>query len=499
MNRADQFAKLSAESGKWDLVIIGGGATGLATALDAVTRGLKTVLLEQADFAESTSSKSTKLIHGGVRYLRGGEFSLVYEALIERGRLLKNAPNLVHPLSLVVPAYRWYDRFYYGTGLTLYDLLAGKFGIQSTKHLSKEKTLEVCSNLNQENLRGGTLYHDAQFDDARLAIAMAKTADAEGAVVLNHVRVTELIKENDMVRGVRARDRLSGDEIQIAGKMVINATGVFTDSIRKMDNPNAGNCITPSQGIHIVLDRSFLGSGSNSGVMIPETIDGRVLFAIPWHNRVILGTTDTPDVKVELDPEPLSEEIDYLIEHAAGFLSRSPSRDDIKSAFAGLRPLVTPPKSSSGKTSKISRKHSLFLSRSGLLTIAGGKWTTCRAMAESVVDRALSVCSDLSRGECRTKDFPLLDQSSASEHLEKEPELAELLDDDLNYTMADVAAAARDEQAETLDDVLSRRTRCKMLDASATSRCAEKVARWMAKERGKDEAWIERELKRIAH
>ena len=494
MNRAQQIAKLSDSNHPWDITVVGGGATGLAIALDAASRGLETLLLEADDFAEGTSSKSTKLVHGGVRYLRGGEVSLVKEALHERGNLLKNAPNLVKPLPFVVPAYRWYDRLYYGAGLTLYDMLAGKLGIESTGHFSLEKTLETSPNLNPKGLRGATHYWDAQFDDAQLAIAMARTAHHQGATILNHCRVTALTKQGDQISGLQVRDQIGNQEFEVKSKAVINATGVFTDTVRKMDNPELPDVIVPSQGIHIVLDAKFLDS--KTGVMIPETDDGRVLFAIPWLNRVILGTTDTPGVPVELDPKPQQEEVDYLIEHAARFLKQAPSHSDIKATFAGLRPLVKPPENA-GNTSGISRKHSLFVSPSGLITITGGKWTTCRSMAEAALDKTIETHKGLKASSCQTRDLKLMDLSSAEAIKKAEPDLDEPLDQALPYTIADVAAAVREDLAETLDDVLARRTRCRFLDEAATKRCAQKVAEWMADEKHQTPEWIADQLAKL--
>lgn len=487
MQRDQQISQLTDSNQVWDVTIIGGGATGLAAALDSASRGLKTLLLEAADFAESTSSKSTKLIHGGVRYLRGGEISLVKEALHERGHLLKNAPNIVKPLAFIVPAYRWYDRIYYGTGLSLYDFLAGKRAIESTGHFSLDKTLAASPNLNPDGLRGSTHYWDAQFDDARLAIAMAKTAHKHGATVLNHCRVIRLQKTNEKISGVVVQDSIAGQEYEIKSKAVVNATGVFTDSIRQMDDAELPNIIVPSQGIHIVLDRDFLDS--DTGIMIPETDDGRVLFAIPWLNRVILGTTDTPDVPVELNPEAQQAEIDYLVEHAGRFLKRAPSHSDIRATFAGLRPLVKPP-ANKGSTSGISRKHSLFVSPSGLVTITGGKWTTCRSMAEATIDRTVEIHDSLNASECKTRDLRLMDESTAQQY----SELDQPLDKALPYTMADVAAAVRDELAETVDDVLARRTRCLFLDQAASQRCAPKIAEWMAAEKQKPDSWTREQL-----
>lgn len=483
MNRTESLARLSDKSERWDVIVIGGGATGLGTAVDAAARGYKTALLEQADFAEGTSSRSTKLVHGGVRYLRGGEIGLVRESLRERGRLLRNASDLVKPLGFVVPAYRWYERFFYGTGLTLYDALAGNLGIHATEHLSTADTNLEIPNLRSEGLYGSTFYWDGQFDDARLAVALAKTASEKGAAILNHVGVSEITKAGDRVAGVVARDGISGEEYQLDAKVVVNATGVFSDQVRKLDDQDAEDRVRPSQGIHIVLDGEFLGG--NCGIMIPNTDDGRVLFAIPWHNRVLLGTTDTGNVPVELNPQPMEEEIDYLIEHAGRYLSKKPGRSDIRASFAGLRPLVSPP-GKGGDTSKISRTHSLTVSASGLVSIAGGKWTTYRQMAEDTVDRAAEV-GGLKSQPCKTADLTLSGPSP-------NPVGSQLLDPDLPYSDADAERAVREEMAMTLPDAMSRRMRCSFLDDAATQRCAEKVARLMAAELDRDEEWIGKQI-----
>jgi len=482
MKRPDLLSQLEDRTEKWDVIIVGGGATGLGIAVDAASRGYRTVLLEQADFAEGTSSKSTKLIHGGVRYLRSGEVSLVRESLRERGHLLRNAPNLVKPLSFVVPAYRWYEQFLYGSGLTLYDLLAGKLGVGATEHLSSPETISRISNLREEGLYGSTLYWDGQFDDARLAIAMAKTAVSKGACVLNHVKVERLTKSGDKITGLVARDVIGGNEYEISGKVVINATGAFSDSVRRMDDPDVSEVIAPSQGIHIVLDQKFLGG--QTGVMIPKTDDGRVLFAIPWHNRMLLGTTDTGGVPVELNPKPLEAEIDYLIDHAGRYLNEKPGRDDIKATFAGLRPLVKP-SGDMGNTSKLSRSHSVFVSESGLLTVCGGKWTTYRQMAEDALDRAAEF-AELKPSACVTHDLRLIDDLPESE--------GEALSSDLLYTMGDAVAAVREEMAMTLTDVMSRRLRATFLDEAATLSVAPEVAKMMAAELGRDEEWEKAQL-----
>lgn len=485
MDRTEQLARLEDSNEVWDVIVVGGGATGLATALDAATRGYRTVLLEQADFAEGTSSKSTKLIHGGVRYLRNGEIGLVRESLRERGRLLRNAADLVEPLAFVVPAYRWYERVFYGTGLALYDRLAGDLGIGRSGHLGAAEAGRRVPNLRRRGLHGATLYWDAQFDDAALALAMARTAVAHGAVVLNHVRVTGLIKENGRVRGVEARTRFHGRELRLKGKVVVNATGVFTDEVRRFDDPGAEESVRPSQGIHLVLDQRFLGGGT--AVMIPKTEDGRVLFLIPWKGRVLVGTTDTEGVEVVLHPRPLAEEIDYLIRHAGGYLEERPTHGDIRAIFAGLRPLAKPPRGRAGgkSTASLSRGHVLYASDSGLVTVTGGKWTTCRQMAEEAVDRAAEVGGLPDRPPV-TADLPLL--------VPREDGVSEKLDPALPYQMHQVDRAVREEMAMTLDDVLARRTRCAFLDEEATRRCAPKVAARMAELLGREQDWVRSEL-----
>lgn len=487
MDRSAALARFSDSSEEWDVVVIGGGATGLGIAVDAATRGYRTALLEQADFSESTSSKSTKLIHGGVRYLRGGEVSLVRESLRERGRLLRNAPGLVKPLSFVVPAYRWYERLYYGTGLTLYDLLAGELGIRSTGHLSAAETTREIPNLRDRGLYGSTLYWDGQFDDARLAVAMARTADQHGAAVANHVRVEELVKEGGRVRGLVAADQVTGESYRLTSKVVINATGVFTDSILQMDEAGGEEIIAPSQGIHLVLDQRFLGG--ETAIMIPSTDDGRVLFAIPWQNRMLLGTTDTGGVPVELNPKPLNEEIDYLIDHAGRYLVEAPTHADIRAVFAGLRPLVKPGGGAEGATSKISRSHALMVSDSGLVTMTGGKWTTYRQMAQDAVDRAAEI-GGLEKRPCCTQELTLL----GAEESDSTASGGALLDEQLPYTEEDIDRAVAQEMAVTLSDVLCRRTRALFLDVAAAERIAPSVADRMAERGGLGSGWIEGQL-----
>src|SRR6056297_2466826 len=363
MNRKEMLTRIEQAGTPWDFVIIGGGATGLATAIEAASRGYRTALLEQEDFSKGTSSRSTKLVHGGVRYLQQGNVTLVLEALRERGLLIQNAPHLVRNQSFVVPNYDWWEGPFYGVGMKVYDMLAGKLGLGPSKHLSLEETIEHLPTIEQEGLRGGVIYYDGQFDDSRLAINLAQTAVEHEAAMINYAKVTELLKTNNMVDGVAFTDQLTGKEFKVNGRVVVNATGVFTDNILKMDNPHSKPIITPSQGVHIVIDSEF--SPGKSAIMVPHTDDGRVLFAVPWNGKLVLGTTDTPVDKPELEPKAMEEEIDFILKHAAQYLTGDPTRDDVRSVFAGLRPLVKSGGDGSD-TASLSRDHTLMVSDSGL-------------------------------------------------------------------------------------------------------------------------------------
>lgn len=507
MKRSEMLDKLKKETGYWDFIVVGGGATGLGIAVDAASRGFKTLLLEMSDFAKATSSRSTKLVHGGVRYLQQGNVSLVLEALRERGLMIQNAPHLVYNQSFIVPNYDWWEGPFYGVGLKVYDMLAGKMGLGPSKNLSKEKTKEYLPTINTEGLKGGVIYYDGQFDDSRLAVNLAQTASDKGGVLLNYMKVTGLLKSKDMIQGVVAKDELTGEEHEIYSRVVVNATGVFTDNLRKMDEEDAGSIIALSQGIHIIIDKEFLPG--DTAIMVPQTEDGRVLFAVPWHDKVVLGTTDTSIDKAELEPKAIEEEIEFVISHAAKYLEGKPTRKDVRSVFAGLRPLV---KAEDGKsTASLSRDHTLLVNPSGLVTITGGKWTTYRKMAEDVVDQA-GIVAGLDPGECPTKNLrihgwlknvdksePLYyygsDLASIKRLIKERPELDELLHERLDYKKAEVIWAVRNEMAMTVEDVLSRRTRALLLDAKASIEAAPEVARLMAEEAGYDEAWQKEQVK----
>jgi len=509
MDRAVMLRQLRARHEPWDIVIIGGGATGAGIAVDAASRGFATLLLEREDFGKGTSSRSTKLVHGGVRYLEQGNISLVMEALKERGILRRNAPHLVHDVPFVVPNYSWWETPFYGIGLKIYDLLAGQYGFGKSRLLSLEETLERLPNLRQEDLRGGVIYHDGQFDDARLLIHLMATAADHGATVLNYAPVTAIRKDDTgFINGVIAQDSESGEPFSIDARVVVNATGIFTDETRRLANPTAAPMIQPSQGIHLVLDRQFLRG--TTAIMVPHTSDGRVLFAIPWHQHAVVGTTDTPIDAPSYEPLPFEHEIAFILDTAAEYLSRPPRREDVLSVYVGIRPLVKAAGSDTGKTSALSRDHTIHIDDSGLLTIAGGKWTTYRRMAQDAVDHAITL-GHLDDKPCVTQDLrlhgyaenrengdPLAvygSDTQAIRRLANEfPDLARPLDPELPPIAAQVVWAVREEMARSIEDVLARRTRALFLRARAALRMAPTVAAIMARELNRDPAWITHQL-----
>ena len=515
MNRDHSIAMLTAShNDPFDFLIIGGGATGLGAAVEAAARGHRVALVEGHDFAKGTSSRSTKLVHGGVRYLAQGNIGLVRDALRERGRLRRNAAHLVRDLEFVIPAYDWWAGPYYGVGLKLYDVLAGKLGLGTSKLISKANALERIPTLEDNGLQGGVVYFDGQFDDARLAITLALTASDHGAALVNYAPVVSLLHTGDRVSGAVVRDLETGNEIEVHAKAVINSTGVFADAVRKMDDPDAVSVLSPSQGVHLVLPREFL-PGTNA-LMVPRTDDGRVLFVVPWHGKAIVGTTDTAVPIAEYEPRPLEAELNFLIEHAGRYLTKDPTRDDVLSVYAGLRPLVK--HGEDGNTAALSRDHTILLSRTGLVTIVGGKWTTYRKMGEEVIDKAAKVAGLEVKvsptPEMRLHGAPAMDAAlnfetgSASEALSmygsdaalvtaiasSQPELRASLHPALPYIRAEIVHAVRCEMSRTLEDALSRRTRALLLDARAALAVAPDVAKLMAGELGRDGQWISGQL-----
>ncbi len=510
MRREQMVARL--DDGPWDVIVIGGGATGLGVAVDAQTRGYRTLLLEQYDFAKATSSRSTKLVHGGVRYLKQGNVSLVLEALRERGLLCRNASHLVHDLAFVVPRYKWWEGPFYGVGFKLYDVLAGRLNIAKSRQLNRKQTIERIPNVETKNLLGGAMYHDAQFDDARLAFTLAQTAADHGATLVNYMAVVGLVKSGGMVRGVQAVDGESGRHYEPRAKVVINATGVFADAVRRLDERRAEAMVSPSQGVHLVLDRRF--QPSDAAIMVPQTDDGRVLFVIPWHGRCLIGTTDTAVPEAVIEPRPLAEEVDFILRNAARYLRRDPSARDVLSYFAGLRPLVHANQGAIA-SKLVSREHVVVISPTGLVTIVGGKWTTYRKMAEDTVNDAIAVgglperpcvTEGLRLHGCLARDDPAL---PAADHLQMygadaaevlaflggEAARRAVLHPRLPYVRGQITWAARCEMARTLEDALARRTRALLLDARASIEAAPTAARLMAQELGRDQKWINAQVR----
>src|SRR6478609_4286088 len=499
--RDNCVAEITKSGTRWDMVVIGGGATGLGIALDAITRGYKTLLIEQSDFAKGTSSRSTKLVHGGVRYLAQGEIKLVREASIERGRLYQNAPHLVKDQTFIIPIYSFFERIKYTIGLKCYDWIAGKRGLGSSTFISRKETIEQLPGINTKNLLGGVLYHDGQFDDARLAINLAQTIWDKGGFAINYMSVKGLLKnEQQMVSGVVAVDLETNKQYNIEAKAVVNATGVFADDILQMDNPGSRKTLCVSQGVHLVLDKKFYPS--NDALMIPETSDGRVLFAVPWHDKVVVGTTDTLVEEASLEPHALEKEIAFILETASAYFVHKPQRSDVLSVFAGLRPLAAPQQGDQ-KTKEISRGHKIIVSPAKLFTIVGGKWTTYRKMGEDMINR---IEKDLHWKQQNTQTENLSIHGSMPGMNWNDPfyfyggDAAGLkgmmngnantwISESLHIHEVQVIWAIKNEMARTLEDVLSRRTRALFLDAKESVRIAMPVARIMAKALDKDEKW----------
>lgn len=506
MNRSKNLEQIH-QTQEWDIAIVGGGASGLGIAVDAANRGFKTVLFEKDDYAKGTSSRSTKLVHGGVRYLQNGDISLVIEALRERGILRKNAPHLVRDLSFVIPSYDWWSSPFYGLGLKVYDMMAGKLGLGPSTLLNKEETLSLIPNVNKEGLRGGVIYSDGQFDDARMAVSLALTAAQEGATLMNYTEVVGFQKEEGLINGLEVKDQISGEKIQIKAKVVINATGVFSDRLIALDQPGAKPMIRPSQGVHIVLEKEFL-NGPHA-IMVPHTTDGRVLFAVPWNDYVVVGTTDTPIDETLDEPIALEEEIQFILENAGAYMTKKPKRSDVKSVFAGLRPLAA----SEGKkesTKEVSRHHKITVSTSGLVSVLGGKWTTYRKIAEDAIN-TVQVVGGFSERKCNTETLPVFGFDANSDWSDplhcygKEASKIKALDPDGNQSLSkklfitknQIHWAVQEEMASCLEDVLARRTRCLFLDAYETEKIAPEVARIMAGILNQDQTWIDSELKSL--
>lgn len=509
MNRADMLRRTTERREPWDLLVIGGGATGVGVAVDAASRGYAVLLVERGDFGCGTSSRSTKLVHGGVRYLRQGHVGLVMEALRERGRLRRNAPHIVHDLQFIVPCYSRFEVAYYGFGLTAYDLLAGRWRFGRSHTISAAEAVRRAPTIQTSGLRGGVVYHDGQFDDTRLLIHLVRTGADHGATVLNYAPVTNLLRgSGGKVEGVVIRDDETGNEWRASARIVINAAGPFCDDVRRLADPATEPIVAPSQGSHIVLDRSFLPG--NSAILVPRTPDGRVMFAIPWHGHTLVGTTDVPIPSAPIRPHPTHDEIEFILETAGRYLSRKPRPEDVLSTWAGVRPLVH----AEGKhTASLARDHTIRVDAPGLLTITGGKWTTYRHMAEDCVNQAAALAG-LPRRECRTREMPVhgyctdatgfgdlsiygSDAIEIRNLMNADPAIAERLHPALPYRAAEVIWAARFEMARTVEDVLARRTRALFLNAAAAKATATRVAELLAGELGRDASWVVNQVRQF--
>ncbi len=508
VNRTDQIARLSDRDRVWDIIVVGGGATGLGIAVDAASRGLRTACLERTDFAKCTSSRSTKLVHGGVRYLQKGDIALVMESLRERGRMRANAPHLVGDQPFVVANYRRWDNFLYFCGLTLYDILSFGRSFGHSRLIPAGEVARCLPTAVRRGLRGGIVYHDGCFDDSRMAVDLALTAVDLGGTVVNHVEVTGVRHDRGgRVCGVECVDRLSGERFSLRSRCVVNAAGCFVDDVMRMDNPGAERTVVPSQGVHIVVDGKFLGGGF--AMMVPRTSDGRVLFAVPWHGRTLLGTTDIPRPEAEEEPRPMKEEIDFILGTAGLYLDPAPGYGDILSVFAGQRPLAAP-KARGKSTKEISRGHKVIVSDGGLVTVTGGKWTSYRLMAEDAVDRAIRVCS-LPKRRCMTRDLrihgwredvdrsdPLYvygaDEKKILDLIGENPGLGKRISPAFSHTAAEVVWAVREDMAMSVEDVLARRLGMLFVDARASVEAAPEVARIMARELGLGRDWIDSQV-----
>jgi glycerol-3-phosphate dehydrogenase len=503
MKRAIQIEQLKKQQ-EYDIIIIGGGATGLGCAVDAASRGYTTLLVEKYDFAKGTSSRATKLVHGGVRYLAQGNIRLVREALYERGRLLQNAPHVCHTLSFVVPSYKWWQKWYYALGLWIYEFLSAKLSLGKTTLLAKKKALAMLPGLSQNNFNGGVLYFDGQFDDSRLAINLAQTAVEQGATVINYCGVTNFLKRDNTIIGITATDELTGNRFDVYGKTVINATGVFADSILQLAEQHTAHTIAPSQGIHLVVDKHFFEG--EAGMMIPKTDDGRVLFAIPWHNKLLIGTTDTLVSSITTEPIAAREEIDFVIRNFNRYTAKDITYKDVRSVFAGLRPLAN---AGGKKTAVMPRDHQIKVLPSGLVHVTGGKWTTYRRMAEDAVSKAAQ-SAGLPAKACKTKNLRIhgwsnevvkddlsvygSDADSLKKIIGSDKVLAEKIHPDYPYTRAEVKWMVQHEMAMTVEDVLARRIRLLFLDANAAIEAAPGVAAFMATEMNHGPEWINRQV-----
>ena len=487
----------------WDLLVVGGGATGLGVALDASLRGLSVLVVESHDFASGTSSRSTKLLHGGVRYLAQGHVHLVREALAEREAVLAMAPHLAQPLPFVMPAYRWWELPFYGAGLKIYEWMAGSASLGSTDWLGPQATAAALPGIRRQALWGGVRYWDAQFDDARLALEVARTAESHGALVLNHMQALAVALPTNGVREVTLRDCISGTDRIVQTRCVVNATGVWVDALMDQEPTNepgssaaSDRLVSPSQGVHVVVDKALFPS--SHALLVPRTQDGRVLFAVPWLGSVVLGTTDTPRLDTPREPLPFQEELDFILKEASSVLARPVTRADVRSQWVGLRPLVRSGSAGGSGTHGLSREHTIVVSKHGLVTVTGGKWTTFRVMASDVLDACASHGLIPFRSKPGAEAFRLISSpadmcpsmatAAVSPHAYgiQAPNIVTPMSRLLGHGLTEdmVRHAATHEYAVTVEDVLARRCRLLFVNARAARALGPLVAELLERETG---------------
>ena len=521
MNRQQRLDSLK-QQGIFDLLVIGGGATGCGIAVDAASRGLSVALIDKNDLAEGTSSRSTKLVHGGVRYLEAAvkkmdraQYHLVKEALYERGVFLKNAPHFATRLPLVTPLYKWTEVPYVFAGLLLYDFLAGKESLGSSSVVSRKEALKRFPMLKREGLKAGVVYYDGQFNDARMAVTLALTAQKHGAIVANHVEAVAFDKADGKLCGARVRDALNGEEFSICARGIVNAAGPFVDRLRQLDEPASAPILKAASGIHIILPSRFVPA--DTGMLIPKTEDGRVLFILPWQGHALIGTTDSPSEIMD-HPQAQEDEIEYVLRHVNKYFDVTASRSDVLAVWSGLRPLVQAPETTD--TAQLVREHLMMVSPSGLLSMAGGKWTSYRKMAEEAVDQAIESFGFKPQHPCQTAHLRLIgaenfdsagesvlvknygldadvanhlhhsfgDQAMRVARLAGEGPGKRRLHTRHPYIEAEVLYATRFEFAERASDVLTRRIPLALLDNAAAKEVLPHVVGLMGDELAWDQA-----------
>lgn len=507
-DRESAIDQIRSRQAPWDVIVVGGGATGVGIAMDASSRGLDALLLERFDFGKGTSSRSTKLVHGGVRYLKQGNITLVRDALRERTLLRQNAPHLVHDMSFVIPCGSVWQWIFYGVGLKVYDLLATGDRFGKSRFVTGATAKQIAPSVRPEKMFGGVVYHDGQFDDTRLLLNMAQTANESGACLVNYMSVDKLSKSDDgMISGVVTTDQETNEPFQISGKVVVNAAGPFCDEIRRMDERECDPMIAASQGVHVVLPRKFYSG--ETAMIVPKTSDGRVIFIIPWHDHAIVGTTDTAIEQSVVEPKATESEIQFLLDTTSSYLTKSPRREDVQSVFVGIRPLVKGDKSA--KTASLSRDHTIRVSDAKLITISGGKWTTVRKMAEDCVDRVIKV-GGLEAQPCQTETLAIHGAASIAQGARSyygsdlvkveameasNADLKQPLHADLSIRRSEVIWAVRHEMARTVEDVLARRTRALFLNSAAAVEASPDVAAMIASERGLSKEWCDAQVQQF--